>query len=253
MITLFYYTNEAYANDAVTINVDTAYLHWNNTFPAVSLCMTENSHPFAIRKIQKFVVSYYKEHNITEPSQYVSISGVHVIMNITPFAVTLVDCTMTDSICFIVFSYDFYYSILRYLFVTPTRPIPHSTGACSGINNTCGVDIEVLKKLVRNNNCASQEMKLGNEVWKRNQEIKKIRNCSQERSFLFHAYYIIVREKSYVFQVMPRSCKEIISAIQFSDSVHYEDCEDLFKLQLTEIGHCFTANGVYFYQEFAVS
>lgn len=67
MILIFVYTIDAYANDAISINFDTAYLNWNNIFPAISFCMLRSADPKAEWHITHFIRSYYKEHNIEEP------------------------------------------------------------------------------------------------------------------------------------------------------------------------------------------
>lgn len=69
MVVIFVYTIDAYANDAITINMDTAYSKWNNTFPAISFCMLRPFNPSAEYKIKGFIQKYYAEHNIKEPDQ----------------------------------------------------------------------------------------------------------------------------------------------------------------------------------------
>lgn len=70
MVLIFVYTNEAYANDAISINFDTNYLEWNNTFPAISFCMLRPTNPDSKYKIEQFVRKYYEEKNIEEPDEY---------------------------------------------------------------------------------------------------------------------------------------------------------------------------------------
>lgn len=47
-------------------------------------------------------------------------------------------------------------------------------------------------------------------------------------------------------QLIPHDCSAIFSNIQFNDR-KFNDCNEIFKLQNTEVGTCFTANGLYFY------
>lgn len=69
MILIFVHTIDAYANDAISINFDTAHLNWINTFPAISFCMQKGGHPRAEWHIRSFIQNYYNEHNIEEPAQ----------------------------------------------------------------------------------------------------------------------------------------------------------------------------------------
>lgn len=69
MITIFLYAINSFENNEITINIDTNFLHWNNTFPAVSFCMLK---PFNLRgeqKIKNFMRNYYAVHNMDDPSE----------------------------------------------------------------------------------------------------------------------------------------------------------------------------------------
>lgn len=61
------YTVDMYENNAITINMDTAYLKWNNTFPAVSFCMLKTMDIYGINKVKKFITKYYDDHKIDNP------------------------------------------------------------------------------------------------------------------------------------------------------------------------------------------
>lgn len=41
MATIFKFTLQNFQEDVININVETSYLHWRNTFPAVSMCLTK--------------------------------------------------------------------------------------------------------------------------------------------------------------------------------------------------------------------
>lgn len=45
--------------------------------------------------------------------------------------------------------------------------------------------------------------------------------------------------------LLPTTCSDIIFNITYKGK-YIGNCDDIFKLQHTEIGSCFTANGVYF-------
>lgn len=41
MAIIFQFTVENFQEDVININVETSYIHWRNTFPAVSMCLTK--------------------------------------------------------------------------------------------------------------------------------------------------------------------------------------------------------------------
>lgn len=49
-------------------------------------------------------------------------------------------------------SNDFYRNLLNYLFITPMDYLSAEIGECYSINNTCGIDVKVLRKLVSSAN-----------------------------------------------------------------------------------------------------
>lgn len=64
---MLYNTVNSFNNDAFTVNIDTTYLQWNNTFPAVSFCMQRPLDVKAEDKIRNFIIKYYGKHNIENP------------------------------------------------------------------------------------------------------------------------------------------------------------------------------------------
>lgn len=84
---------------------------------------------------------------------------------------------------------------------------------CYDINSTCGVNIDVLKQLVR-------------EYFASLPPHQRV----DHNSFL---------------QIIPTDCTKIFSDIKFAGA-DIANCSDIFKVQTTEIGTCFTANGLYF-------
>lgn len=44
MATIFKFTLQNFQEDVININVDTSFLHWRNTFPAVSMCFIKGLH-----------------------------------------------------------------------------------------------------------------------------------------------------------------------------------------------------------------
>lgn len=41
MTIIFQFTVKNFQQDVININVETSFLHWTNTFPAISLCLTK--------------------------------------------------------------------------------------------------------------------------------------------------------------------------------------------------------------------
>lgn len=74
MIVVFQLTIKTDVSDRVSINIDTAYLHWINNFPAISFCMEFISVPEKTGKVHHFIQTYFNEHNITIDMPWVSKS-----------------------------------------------------------------------------------------------------------------------------------------------------------------------------------
>lgn len=111
-ICLMYYFLLQHANDynaqATSINLDTNYKDWNNTFPAISICMTKGR---STNMIKDFLIKYWKSTNYTVPE------GIR-----------------------------FQKIILNYLFLNPYQPLDGiHLKTCSEYNETCGVDLDILK------------------------------------------------------------------------------------------------------------
>lgn len=104
--------------------------------------------------------------------------------------------------------------ILDLVFLTPNDKIQYEMESCHEINSTCGVDFDTLKRLVG--------------IFGRLQSHLNFNCC-----------FVCP-------QLIPHDCSAIFSNIQFNDR-KFNDCNEIFKLQNTEVGTCFTANGLYFY------
>lgn len=59
-------TLDAFALQAISINVETSYLEFNNTFPSVSFCMIKGRSTSSIRS---YLQAYWKANNITVQSR----------------------------------------------------------------------------------------------------------------------------------------------------------------------------------------
>lgn len=71
MALILTYTMDAYDNDAITVNMDTSYLRWNNTFPAVSFCILRPFNYYAETRVRDFASQYYADNNIEDPFGYI--------------------------------------------------------------------------------------------------------------------------------------------------------------------------------------
>lgn len=61
------YSVDTFNNDAFTVNIDTNYLQWNNTFPGISFCMQKPLDVISEDKIRNFIIEYYEKNNIENP------------------------------------------------------------------------------------------------------------------------------------------------------------------------------------------
>lgn len=108
MSRIFLLTFRSFENDAISINVDTAYLHWNNTFPAVSICFSKGRNTNAIRN---YLMEYWEANQIKPPQKVMS-----------------------------------YIKLLQsFLFQSPNQPIEILDDYCQYQNETCGLNLKVLQ------------------------------------------------------------------------------------------------------------
>lgn len=131
MAYIFILTYDRYNKDSVNINLDTAYIHWTNTFPAVSTCIARNS---KMNRIKTFVRAYLLATNQTLPRKCVFIvSVVWPAFQMYSFPIRR--------------EYMYYKLIRDYVFVTPITPID-AFDYCSQLNATCGINLEVFMEEV---------------------------------------------------------------------------------------------------------
>lgn len=57
----------SYQQDAININVDTSYLKWNNTFPAISVCIIEGMIELLFTN---FVLIFSKKYSLLYETQF---------------------------------------------------------------------------------------------------------------------------------------------------------------------------------------
>lgn len=107
-----------FSGKTTSINVDTAYLDWNNTFPAISVCMTKGR---STNHIKDYLLNYWKTSSDPGPSRPIR----------------------------------FYRAIQSLLFINFHQPLDGvSVDTCLELNNTCGIDIEITKKALLPKKCS---------------------------------------------------------------------------------------------------
>lgn len=66
IIYIFEITIDRYNTDSVSIDLDTAYLHWTNTFPAISICMGHTSN---VNTIRNFIEPFMDVNDVVKPKK----------------------------------------------------------------------------------------------------------------------------------------------------------------------------------------
>lgn len=69
MAIIFRTTLIAFGQDIIDVNIDTAYLHWTNTFPAVALCWARGNKN---APLDSWAVDYFDSRGIRKPDKYAS-------------------------------------------------------------------------------------------------------------------------------------------------------------------------------------
>lgn len=109
-------TLQDFDSDVVDLNLDTAYLHWTNTFPALAICLARGSSVLNLAQLA---------HADLERRQ------AAVPPNFHRYVKTLHD----------------------YLFLNPTVEL-REFEYCAGVNGSCGVDIEAFRAQLMPTHCA---------------------------------------------------------------------------------------------------
>lgn len=107
--------------------------------------------------------------------------------------------------------------MLEFIFLYPGQTMSPLNEQFCAIDNTCGVDVEILKNM----------------VWI---------FIDLHGGLIIHCivFFVLVLRK-----FLPITCDEFMT-----DLVHLDEsianCNDIFEYQTSEMGRCFTANGLYF-------
>ncbi|XP_035787860.1 uncharacterized protein LOC118464531 [Anopheles albimanus] len=116
MVFILLFTIDTY-DETVSVNPDTAYLHWNSTFPAVSICYAKGSP----KHISSFLKQHWADSNVT-PSKSTSYLWPKVAQT--------------------------------YLFVSPNVNMDEDNAiVCTGLNSTCNLNLEVMRSMFFPTDC----------------------------------------------------------------------------------------------------
>lgn len=66
MAIIFRTTLIAFGQDIIDVNIDTAYLHWTNTFPAVALCLARGN---KVEQLESWATEYFDSSGIRKPDK----------------------------------------------------------------------------------------------------------------------------------------------------------------------------------------
>lgn len=110
-------TMNDFTGKTTSINVDTSYREWNNTFPAISICMTKGR---STNKIKDYLQNYWETSGVPGPARPIR----------------------------------FYRAIQSLLFINFHQPLDGiNVETCLELNNTCGIDIEITKSFMLPRKC----------------------------------------------------------------------------------------------------
>ncbi|XP_037032938.1 uncharacterized protein LOC119071920 [Bradysia coprophila] len=156
MATIFKFTLQNFQEDVININVETSFLHWRNTFPAVSMCFTKGG---SVTSLLEFMRQYWQANNLTIPQSELA------------FALW----------------------IRTYLFVSPNQNMDENA-FCETQNSTCGFDVDTLMKALVPQSCSDfmSEVKFLDRPYDCEDIFKPMKTemgqCFTANSLLFHKY-----------------------------------------------------------------
>lgn len=131
MVKILSSTLNKLSTETTSINLDTNYRDWNNTFPAVSICMTKGR---STEKIKRHMTEYWEVTN--QP--------------IIPRAI------------------QYYRAIQNLMFINYHQPLDGvNVETCLKFNETCGFDMEIMRKVLFPQSCSEFMTRvsfLGNEM-----------------------------------------------------------------------------------------
>lgn len=111
-------TINEFGSKSTSINLDTNYRDWNNTFPAVSVCLTKGR---STDKIKEYMEAYWAANNMTKIDRAIR----------------------------------YYRGIQSLMFLNHHQPLDGvKLDLCLQFNETCGVDLKLLKEILLPRNCS---------------------------------------------------------------------------------------------------
>jgi hypothetical protein len=123
-----------YGSNTVNINIDTLYLKWNFTFPAVSLCFHKGR---STTQIKNVLEKYWTDNNITLPQTF-ELEKKEPFLNSTNF-------NLFPSFRFR--KINIFKMAQSYLFVHPNQFIEPNDEYCDTQNLTCGLNVSLQDKV----------------------------------------------------------------------------------------------------------
>lgn len=95
IISIFLLTMTRYFSDSISIGIETTYLNWNNTFPAVSICLTKNR---SSSRVMEFVKAEQVEHKVSTTNY---VKNIHDYMFTNPNNINFKEdyCNGLNSTC----------------------------------------------------------------------------------------------------------------------------------------------------------
>ncbi|XP_049296276.1 uncharacterized protein LOC125770584 [Anopheles funestus] len=128
MILILLFTIDTY-DDTISVNPDTSYLRWNSTFPAISLCYAKGR----TNQISAFLKEHWQSTNFTPAKRCGSICA---------------DLFISST------NYLWPKMAQTYLFLSPNSNLDEDiTAICAGLNNTCNLNLKVMKNRFLPSNC----------------------------------------------------------------------------------------------------
>lgn len=94
MAYIFLLSYNRYNKDSVNINLDTAYIHWVNTFPAVSICIVRSSR---LNRIKSLLQVFMLASNRTLPKKCVVSFRIVLFDSVNFFCYPFTENTITSN------------------------------------------------------------------------------------------------------------------------------------------------------------
>uniref|UniRef100_A0A1A9WF38 EGF-like domain-containing protein n=1 Tax=Glossina brevipalpis TaxID=37001 RepID=A0A1A9WF38_9MUSC len=247
-------TSRTYNDEhSISITVETTFLRWNNTFPAVSFCLIRNRSTVPIQK-------YVREQNIpftSVESAYVKTLQEYIFSNPNNMQLKTMSCEGLNSTCgvdilqarkklFPSSCEDFMFNV-SYL----NKPYKNKSQYCDVPGLECINDAQIsakTKKYVIENSacypsCVEQLITLvgSDQLYKRAADEMFFVNINIAN--LPSVRYSRVVTSTYLDLLFPSSCEDFMFNVSYLNKP-YKSCEEVFKFHELEMGYCYLANNL---------